>query len=58
MNVPTHTEPVKIAYPGGKDGWYRVDCSEGDYSAVEPYPQYAIRRVKAHIHDKHLREPE
>ena len=47
-------EPRKISHPGGKNGWYRVDCVRDgcDYEATEALAHHATKRVETHARDK------
>lgn len=50
------TEAVQIRYPGGKDGWWRVECTAGDHAATDADPARATRRVQAHADAKNSNE--
>jgi len=56
----THKIEVRgpIRYPGGRDGWYVFECSEGDYVSYGPRPDSKNARMasKAHAEAKNANE--
>jgi hypothetical protein len=47
---------VKISHPGGKDGFYTVSCSHGDYtSSPAARENDAIKSGTAHVTAKNIR---
>jgi hypothetical protein len=53
-------DPYKVAHPGGKDGWFRSDCTRFDceYSATEPRARAAMDRVEQHADSIRERDTE
>lgn len=49
MSDHTMTEPHQIRHPGGKDGWWQVECTNADCEYVTQ--GYTVERATAKFRD-------
>lgn len=52
--IPAHgvSNAHQISYPGGKNGFWQVECVCGGYRALESRQRAAEKRVEQHAQDK------